>query len=49
MAEKPYDMIFRRTQLGFLDSQVIYDVYQKISDIYSEEQKWNKEQRKIYL
>ena len=40
MGVTPIDILFRRTRLGFLDSDAIYTVYPKLVEIFGEEYKW---------
>jgi len=45
MSMKPGDFIFRRTRLGFLDSESIFQVLPKVMDVYAQEYKWNDEKK----
>ena len=49
MATKPIDFLFRRTRLGFIDSESINQVFPRVVDIYAEEQKWSDDQTKREL
>lgn len=41
----PIDVLFRRTRLGFLDIEAVYQVYPKILDIFAEEFNWSEEKK----
>jgi glycerol-3-phosphate dehydrogenase len=45
MAIKPTDFLFRRTRLGFIDSEAINVAFPKLMDIFAEENKWPEEKK----
>lgn len=45
MSVDPTDFIFRRTRLGFLDSEAIFEALPKVIDIFGEEYKWTNEKK----
>ena len=45
MAMKPNDILFRRTRIGTLDHQVMFEVLPVILDIFTNELKWDDKKR----
>ena len=43
MALKPLDVICRRTRIGFLDDDAMYNVAPEVIKIFAKEFKWNTE------
>ncbi|CAD8204588.1 unnamed protein product [Paramecium octaurelia] len=48
-ARKPEDILFRRTRLGFLDQNAIFNVYEKVFQIMAKELKWPEKFQKEFL